>query len=538
MFPRVNLPSPPLAGLTVLALFFPAGAVGAAPDALRADADKDKRPNIILFYVDDMGWQDTSVKFHTSGTIYNRRYITPNMETLASRGVKFTQAYSAASICQPARYALMSGLLPAASGYTYNGAGDTTATIRPPKFDPPPIDQLNTLPRALQALGYETIHIGKWHIMGTHPDYSRNILAAGFNRKIAANDAGQPGSFLGTENFGEPGKFHVPGLEAYHGKDIYLTEAITRESNKEIARCAAVGKPFFLYLAHYAIHKPIQLDRRFACHYDGREDGGHFIDNDIERSYATMIEGMDKSLGDIMNQLKALGIDEETLIVFSSDHGGLTFTDRGPSAYPEGTFPPTGIAVSNQSHNYPLRYGKSWLYEGGVRVPMIVSWASPNAANPVQKNYPVRVAATEDRPVSQLDFFPTLVKAAGGTPPGSVHGHDISHYFSGSRGSDRPAMFLWHQPHYRPDHNIPHLTAMRFGKWKIVHRIESATWELYDLSTDIHECRNLAPTHPRELARFSRMMVRELEKAGARHPTRTSDGKEIRPVPTPATPLQ
>ena len=495
----------------------------------------DKRPNIILFYIDDMGWQDTSVNFHTSETIYNRRYITPSMETLASNGLKFTNAYSASTICQTSRYALMSGLRPVTSGYTYNGAGSATSTIAPPVFAPAPIDTISTIPKSLKALGYETIHMGKWHIKGTNSNYSQNILASGYDRKIAANDAGQPGSFQGTSNYGSSGAANqVPDLEAYHGQNIFLTEAITLEANKAIEESMAKGKPFFLSLNHYAIHTPIQNDSRFTSHYNDVGDVDHYISNGTERSYATMIEGMDKSLGDIMSKLSALGIAEDTLIIFSSDHGGLTFGSRGTSAYPDGTFPPTGIAVSNQSHNYPLRYGKSWGYEGGIRVPMIISWGAlplVSGTNPIQNNYTVRSNETEDRLVNQIDLFPTLVKAAGGIPPETIHGYDVSHYISGDSGNDRPEKYVWHQPHYRSDHNIPHFTAMRYGKWKIMHRIESATWELYDLSTDIGENTNLASSEPRKMAFYSREMIRELEDSGARYATWVSNGQEIRPLP-------
>jgi arylsulfatase A-like enzyme len=492
-------------------------------------AGADTRPNIVLFLVDDMGWQDTSVEFHSSQTIYNRRYITPSMETLASKGVKFTNAYSAGTICQASRFALMSGLLPASSGYTYNGAGSMTTTIRPPVFDPPPIDNIDTIPRSLQSLGYRTVQIGKWHITGTNPTSSANVLASGFDDKIAVAPGGQPGSYTGT--YGAGGSAAVPDLEAYHDTGTFLSEALTLEANKVIDDSVSQGKPFFLNFCHYAVHTPIQNDSRFDANYDDSGDGDHYVSNGIERSYATLVQGMDKSLGDVMAKLDALGVAGDTLIVFSSDHGGLSFAFRGTTAYP-GAFPtsPTS-AGDNESHNYPLRYGKSWTYEGGIRVPTIIGWSNPDPANPIQTAYPVRSNVTDDRFVSQLDFFPTLLAAAGGAAPGTVDGYDVSHYLSGTSGSDRPVRMVWHQPHYRADHNVPHNTSFRLGNWKVHYRIETGAFELYDLSTDISEINDLSASHPRELALLTRELVRELERVGARYPTWIADDAEIRPIP-------
>lgn len=492
-------------------------------------AGADTRPNIVMFYVDDMGWQDTSVEFHSSQTIYNRRYITPNMETLASRGVKFTSAYSAGTICQPSRFALMSGILPASSGYTYNGAGSMTETLRPPVFDAPPIDTIDTMPRSLQSLGYHTVQIGKWHIAGTKPTASDNVLASGFDQKLGVAPGGQPGSYIDT--YGAGGSSAVPDLAAYHDTGTFLSEALTLEANKVIEDSVSLGKPFYLNFCHYAVHTPIQNDSRFDANYNDSGDGDHYVSNGIERNYSTLVQGMDKSLGDVMAKLDALGVAGDTLIVFSADHGGLSFNFRGTTAYP-GAFPTSPTAAgNNESHNYPLRYGKSWTYEGGIRVPTMIGWSNPDPANPIQAGYPVRSNVTDDRFISQLDFFPTLLAAAGGSAPGTVDGYDVSHYLSGTSGADRPVRMVWHQPHYRADHNVPPNTSFRLGKWKVHHRIEAGTFELYDLSTDISEINDLSASHPRELALLTRELVRELERVGARYPTLIDSGVEVHPIP-------
>ena len=477
----------------------------------------DQRPNIILFYVDDMGWQDTSVEFHTAQTIYNRRYITPSMERLADRGMVFTQGYSPATICAPSRYGIMTGQLPAKSHWTYNGDGQPTATILPPVTDPEPITTANTVPRELGTLGYHTIQVGKWHLSD-----EAGIYSAGFDEKIAGFNKGMPGSYYGAANFGS-GDFHVPDLAAYHGQDIFLSEAITLEANKAIGRAVTNAEPFFLFMSHYAVHTPIQNDSRFNGNYNDAGDGDHYIANATERAYATLVEGMDKSLGDMMDHLEALGVAEDTLIVFSSDHGGLSTSPRGPSAYP-----------GSRTHNWPLRNGKGWTYEGGVRVPFIASWATNAPANPIQASVPIAAGSEESRPVSQLDLLPTFVALAGGEIPVEADGHDISGYLTNSPTASRPETFLWHQPHYRPDHDVPHSTAMRQGDHKLIYWYESGAWALYDLANDLSETNDLSATETNLLQQLITQMTNTLEAVGAQYPTWVSTGEEI--IPAPATP--
>jgi arylsulfatase A-like enzyme len=271
-------------------------------------------PNIVLFLVDDMGWQDTSVPFWTQSTPFNTRYETPSMERLARDGMKFTQAY-ATPVCSPTRISLMTGMNAARHRVT-NWTLEKDSIKRMEKNHPDLIfpywnvngmspvagDSLAVhampLPQALHDRGYFTIHAGKAHLgaIGTPGEEPLNL---GFDVNIAGHAAGAPESYLGTENFGngKEGKevWAVPGLEAYHGKDIHLTEAITLEALKAIDSVATTQQPFFLYMSHYAVHTPIMPDDRFMQKY--LEKG---LDS-IEAKYASMVEGMDKSLGDIMD---------------------------------------------------------------------------------------------------------------------------------------------------------------------------------------------------------------------------------------------
>ncbi len=272
------------------------------------------QPNIILFLVDDMGWQDTSVPFWTDTTDFNRLYHTPNMERLASQGMKLTQAY-ATSVCSPTRISLMTGMNAARHRVT-------NWTLHPGKIQPMelnhkvldfPIWNVNglsakagdslavyasPLPQVLRDGGYHTIHAGKAHLgaIGTPGD---NPLDLGFNVNIAGHAAGAPGSYLGKDNFGNSPKggnvWAVPGLEKYHGEDIFLTEAITREALEAIESNEDQDQPFFLYMSHYAVHTPIMADDRFVQKYYDLE-----MDS-TEARYASLVEGMDKSLGDIMD---------------------------------------------------------------------------------------------------------------------------------------------------------------------------------------------------------------------------------------------
>jgi arylsulfatase A-like enzyme len=457
------------------------------------------RPNIIYFFVDDMGWQDTSVPFYynSSGqpviTPLNQRYRTPSMETLASRGIKFTQAYSM-PVCSPSRVCWMTGLNSArhhVTNWTNITNVDTTQNTTPSHRSPANWrtdglpQNLTTLPSLLRNAGYRTIHAGKAHFGNS--TYARNPLNVGFDINIAGSEIGHPGSYSGT--YGQGGTHAVPGLSAYHNTGTHLSDALTLEINKQIERSVADGTPFFAYMAHYAVHTPFEADPRFTANYPGLSG--------TQLAYATLIEGMDKSLGDILAKLEQLGIAENTFIIFMSDNGG-----------------DAPMSDVNQS-NAPLRHKKGSKYEGGYRVPMLAAWAKRDAANPFQAALPVPASGRVDDLVAIFDLFPTFAAIADIPIPSGLDGHDLTPYLRGQPGSHRPQELLIHFPH---DHRSTYFTNFHEGDWKLIQTYPPDTFELYHLATDISESNNLAAAQPERVMRMARKMARSLAGSGAQWP--------------------
>jgi arylsulfatase A-like enzyme len=309
----------------LLLLLAAAPAVHAAPS----------QPNIVIMLVDDMGVMDTSVPFLTDDAGKPKRYPlndyyrTPNMERLAARGVRFNN-FHAMRVCSPTRIAIMTG---------QNAARHrTTNWINPDKDNAGPQGAPDwnwhglkpgdvTLAGLLRAQGYRTIHVGKGHF-GPREFAGANPANLGFDINVAGASIGAPASYHGRQSFGHamPGKAKarphnaVPGLEKYHGQDIFLTEALTLEANAHVGDAVKAGKPFFLYFAQYAVHAPFNSDPRFAANYtnSGKPEPA--------QAFATLIEGMDKSLGDVLDHLDKLGVAENTLIFFLGDNGSATST--------------------------------------------------------------------------------------------------------------------------------------------------------------------------------------------------------------------
>ncbi|OIN55468.1 sulfatase-like hydrolase/transferase, partial [Arsenicibacter rosenii] len=359
------------------------------------------KPNIIVFLVDDMGWQDTSVPFWKEKTPLNKRFHTPNMERMAREGMVFTNGY-ATPLCTPSRVSLMTGLNATRHRITNWVSPNADTNTDYPDPDLQPVDwningfspvggvrhtmTAQALPAILAANGYHTIHCGKAHF-GSATTPGADPLNLGFAVSIAGSEIGHPASYLGTDRYdrpvnGKPNRNAVPGLEAYHGTDTFLSDALTTEALKAVEASVTRKQPFFLYLAHYAVHTPIMADKRFVDKY---LKAGLPVN---EANYASLVEGMDKSLGDVMDYLDARQLSDNTLILFMSDNGGLsTVPARSAPAY---------------THNLPLRAGKGSVYEGGIREPMLARW--PNT---------IRKGSRTEAPVIIEDFFPTLLDVAG-----------------------------------------------------------------------------------------------------------------------------
>ena len=474
------------------------------------------RPNILFFLVDDMGIGDTSVPFlYREGKPQriplNDLYRTPNMEKLAANGRLFTNAY-AYSVCSPTRISLLTGQeAPRHRVTTWThpklssidtGLVKTTNIKSPADWRVTGIDRsLPLLPRLLKQAGYRTLFAGKAHF-GPDDTPSGDPTNLGFDLNIAGFGGGGPGSYWGTYNYSANHRtgahvWDVPGLEKYHGTDTFLTEAITLEMNQAIESSVKTKQPFFAYMSHYAVHAPWQYpDKRFNKNYPKLT--GHAL------AFATLVEGMDQSLGDMIHKLNHLGVAEETLVIFFSDNG------------------------SAWSGDGPYRDKKGSRFEGGLRVPLIVAWAKPNPQHPLQKQFAIPTNSVEHDLVTCVDMMPTILRIAGASiPEGAlIDGHDISPYFTGTPGTHRPQEFLTHFPHR---HRNTLFSTYRQINWKIIYSYASQQWELYDLEQDPFERTNLVAARPKIAMSLAKQMVQELDSQDALYPVRVLDGEDVRP---------
>lgn len=468
---------------------------------VNADGPSTDRPNLVFFLVDDLGWQDTSVPFHTGRTRFNDFYRTPNMERLAQNGVRLTQAY-ACSVCTPSRVSWLTGQNAARHRVTYwtlrGETGNTSETLAPPDwkregFQP---GDAPTLPALLRDAGYRTIHVGKahWGGVGTPGAEPLNL---GFDVNVAGHGAGAPGSFQGRDRYGEgqPGReqWVVPGLDGYKGTDTHLTDALTLEAAREMERAVReFRRPFLLHLSHYAVHTPIQPHRPFHTNYAGRPVAASEI------NYASMVEGMDASLGAVLDKLAELDVATRTLVVFYSDNGGLSDTARGTNI----------LGTGVDTHNQPLREGKGSAYEGGLRVPALVAWAKPDPAEPLQQRFRVPAGVRCERLVLIEDWFPTLLEWAQVPLPkgAAVDGESLAGDLALPELAIRRQPLLWHFPNVRKlqppgtrNGYRPH-SAIRDGDWKAIYFYDEERWELFDLANDLGEARDLANVERDRLA--------------------------------------
>jgi arylsulfatase A-like enzyme len=496
-------------------------------------------PNVVLFLVDDMGWQDTSVPFHSERTLFNDHFRTPNMERLAKTGCKFTQAY-AASVCSPTRTSIMTGQSPLrhkVTNWTLNKDGETSGKskrLKAPKgwnrngLQPDAV----TLPDLLQAAGYYTIHAGKAH-WGAYDTPGSDPLNLGFDVNIAGHAAGGPGGWYGKTNFGNhPDGRHkrpwgIPGLQKYHGKDVHLTDVTTIESLAAVETAVKKKQPFYLYLAHYTVHAPIRPHPPYDKNYNGKTFPGTDVAiSGPEAAYASMVEGMDASLGQVLEKLEALGVAEDTIVLFSSDNGGLSAHARGTTPYGKG----------KNEHCRPLREGKGSVYEGGTRVPMLVSWAKVNAANANQQAIPITSGSTTDVPNICEDYYPTIIRWAGIADKlkdrTDIDGRDFTAALAAESKQAADRAFHFHYPHVwgpRGPGYQPH-SSIRIGDWKAVYLYEPKKWELYNLKDDLGEGKNLAASHPERLKELTAKMRAEHKRLGAQYPALREGGEAEAPA--------
>lgn len=484
-------------------------------------ATERQRPNIILFLVDDMGWQDTSLPFWKEKTRQNEVFETPHMERLARSGMMFTQAY-ASSISSPSRCSLITGSNAArhrVTNWTYPKDQSTdrkSETLQLPDWNVNGICQAPHIPHTFQATslaevlkdnGYHTIHCGKAH-WGAVDTPGESPYHMGFEVNIAGHAGGAPTSYLGEKNFGnrtdgQPNPwFAVPGLEHYWGKDIFLSEVLTLEAEKALDKARQYDQPFFLYMAHYAIHVPVDKDMRFYPKY--RKKGL----SEKEAAYAALIEGMDKSLGDLMDYLDRHKLTDNTIILFMSDNGGLA----AEPAWRDGT---------PHTQNAPLNSGKGSAYEGGIREPMIVSW--PGKVKPGTKC---------DKYVLIEDFFPTILEMAGVEKYKTrqpVDGISFMPLLTETGDPSKARSLYWNFPNLwgNTGPGIDATCTVRRGDWKLIYYYESGKKELFNIREDIGEKNDLSHADPKMVKKLSKDLGTYLRKVDAQRPALKATGKEV-----------
>lgn len=482
-----------------------------------------EQPNILLFLVDDMGWQDTSLPFWKEETPFNRMFHTPNMERLAKQGVKFTSAY-ACSVSSPTRVSLFTGMNAArhrVTNWTLHRNQHVDSKHKSLDFPEWNVNGISTtadvertcyalpLAQALKDGGYYTIHCGKAHF-GAIGTPGENPLNLGFDINIAGHACGGPGSYLGEENYGAPKDdtkniWAVPGLEKYHGTDVFLSEALTCEAIAHLDS-RDKSKPFFLYMSHYAVHVPVKADKRFYQKY---------IDQGLDKrdaAYATLVEGMDKSLGDLMDYLEKNNLSDNTIIIFMSDNGGLSVEASVRSG-------------ELNTHNWPLASGKGSAYEGGIREPMIVSWPGKTKGDTVCDDY-----------LMIEDFYPTLLEMASikiPETPQTIDGKSFIPLLTGKgKNPSKGRSLYWNYPNnWGPvGPGIGATCSIRKDDWKLIYYYATGCKELFNIREDIGEKQDLSAKEPKLVKKLSKELGQHLREVGGQRPVFRETGV---PVPWP-----
>lgn len=474
---------------------------------------KSPPPNIVLILLDDLGWRDL-------GCYGSSFYETPNLDHLAREGMIFSDAYAAAPVCSPTRASLLTGKYPARLGITnYISWGGPSAPERGRVICPPFVQHLaleeRSLAAAFHAGGYATWHIGKWHL-GASPYYPEQH---GFDVNIGGCEWGCPRTYFSP--------WGIPNLpEAEPGK--YLTDHLTDEAVRLI-RGRNRTRPFFLNLWHYAVHTPIQAPPELARKYEAkaRRMGldsrtalvpGEYMQCEHCRglrvvrrifqsdpNYAAMIENLDANIGRLLAVLDAEGLRDNTLVIFTSDNGGLSTAEGSPTC------------------NRPLAEGKGWMYDGGTRIPLLARWPGV-----------IPAGTTCTTPITSPDLYPTLLEAAGLEPLPAQHVDGIS-LLPLLRGEpagehlENRAIF-WHFPHYANQGGSPG-ASVRLGAWKLIEFYENGLLELYNLREDIGENNNCAAAQPELVAHLRGLLDAWRRDMRAQRPTPNPEFVPCGPAP-------
>jgi arylsulfatase A-like enzyme len=456
-------------------------------------------PNFVFFLADDLGQRDL-------GCYGSTFYETPHLDRLASEGARFTDAYAACPVCSPTRASIMTGLWPQRTGITdYIGAplkpGDwkrNTKLLPAPYADRLALDA-PTLAKAMKGAGYATFFAGKWHLGpdGWWPEQQ------GFDFNLGGTERGGPyGGNRYFSPYGNPRLTDGPPGE-------HLPDRLASETAKFIEQHK--DGPFLAYLSFYSVHTPLMAREDLQRKYEEKrarlglaEQWGREHERDVRlvqehAVYAGMVEAMDGAVGKVLAKLDELGLRDNTLVIFTSDNGGLSTSEGWPTS------------------NLPLRGGKGWMYEGGIREPLIARWPAVVPPGSV-----VRAA------VSSPDFFPTLLEAAGvaASPGQLLDGVSLMPVLQGGELPER-AIF-WHYPHYGNQGGAP-AAAIRRGDWKLIEWFEDDRVELFHLAADLGEHLNVASREPERVSQLRDELHAWQQQVGARHPAPNPDYDPAKP---------
>ena len=482
-----------LAGIGLLPL------MTAFPSTLDEKA-AEKKPNVIFILIDDFGYTDL-------GCYGSKFYETPNIDRLASQSIKFTDAYAACPVCSPTRASIMTGKYPVKTGITdwipgrqASSSGSPTDKLIALPFKLELALNEVTIAEFLQKNGYRTMISGKWHLGGTPEFWPEN---QGFDVNKGGYSAGQPNK--GKESNGYFSPYGNSRLEDGPSGE-YLTDRQTDEVIKFIENTK--DKPFYLYLSYYAVHNPMQgkeeLVRRFTAKADSmgltkmqpftrekewikKSMSDNFKERIVQSNpvYAAMIYSVDENLGKLFKRLEELKIDKNTIIFFTSDNGGLATSEGSPTC------------------NTPLRAGKGWLYEGGIRVPLIIKAPGMTDSGTIVKS-----------PVSTIDYFATIVEMTGSVLPDLItDGVSIAPLLKKDNMKERP--LFWHYPHYS-NQGVEPGSAVRLGNYKLIDNFERGRQELYDLGNDISEKNDISASNPQKAKELYNLLKDWRTKTGAK----------------------
>jgi arylsulfatase A len=441
--------------------------------------------NVLLIHVDDLGWADI-------GVLGSDFYETPFIDRLAAEGMLFTHSYAAAAICSPSRAALMTGKYPARMGITdwiyarFQGVGTTglpgeyaenpDQPLRTPKNQGfLPLAEL-TLAERMKAQGYTTYHVGKWHLggEGKYPEDQ------GFDLNFGGNDLGQPPSYFDPYEPATPTPFYAFDRVTPRDSGEYLTD---REGDEIVNFLQAQTQKFFIHWAPYAVHTPIMAPKELVEKYKAKAGGKQ--KNPV---YAAMVENLDQNVGKVLAALDRLNLTEKTLVIFTSDNGGLM-----------------GSAANPITNNDPLRSQKGYPYEGGIRVPTVVKWPGKVPAG-VQSNLPIVT----------LDWVPTILDYQGLNPKEQgLDGQSLVEVLAGGTLESRD--LFWHFPHYRGADVVPY-SIIRSGEYKLIHYFGEQPDELFSLANDPRETTNLAAQFPDQVIQLKSSLKAWWQETGARLP--------------------